>query len=373
MDINLSTSELRAALSRVQGITNGKSGTLPILSTVLLEAEQTPEGGRLTARAYDLELGLCSQHRCEVAKPGAVAVPAKALFEIAKALPDLTVRLKSAANNRVEITSGAASFKLAGQSAEDFPAMPAAKVDDYETVDREVLKGALEAVAFAMSSDETRYNLNGIFWDLTSDGVSLVATDGHRMSVYAMKDGKRYGLPEAGVIVSRKAVVELKRLLSEETQAPSELAFNENTLTFRRQGLTFTSRLVDGSFPAYRQVLPQESDKPVFVERSAMLDVLKRVLLMAQDASAAVSVSLEGGKMHLSARCAEVGEASDSLPVEYTGTDIKIALNGRYMQDMLLASEGAKMLLSITGDVDPVRMRPVGMDAHIYVLMPVRA
>lgn len=373
MNITIATHELKAALSRAQGITADKKGGMPILSTVLLEAEQTPEGGRLTVRAYDLELGLCSQHGCEVDKPGAVALPAKALFDIAKVLPDLTVRLKSAANNRVEVTSGAASFKLAGQSAEDFPAMPTPEAKAWQSVERETFREALEAVAFAMSSDETRYNLNGVLVDPTPDGVNLVATDGHRMALYALKDDRRYGLKDAGVIVSRKAVGELKKLLGEEIASPAELAFTDNTLTYRRQGLTYTARLVDGSFPAYRQVMPEETDKPVFADRGALLEVLRRVMLMAQDHAAAITVSLEGGRMQLSARHVEVGEAVDSLPVEYAGKEIKIALNGRYVQDMLTASSAPKMVLSITGDMEPVRMRPAGDEAHVYVLMPVRA
>jgi len=311
---------------------------------------------------------------CEIKKPGAVAVPAKSLYEIVKVLPDMTVRLKVAANNRVEITSGASSFKLAGLPAEDFPAMPTPEALSYGQVQRESFKEALDAVAFAMSSDETRYNLNGILVDPTVNGVNLVATDGHRMALYELKDDRRYGLKEGGgVILSRKAVSELRKLLGEETVAPAEMAFNDNSLSYRRQGLTFIARLIDGQFPAYGQVIPKESDKPVFASRPALSEVLKRVLLMAQDHASAVTVSLEEGKMTLSTRHAEVGEASDQLPVEYAGAAIKIALNGRYLQDMLAAAEGDKVLLSITGDTDPVRVRPVGNEAHVYVVMPVRA
>lgn len=374
MNITISTSELKAALSRAQGVANGKTGTLPILSSVLLDAEQTPEGGRLTVRAYDLELGLCSQHSCEIKDAGSVAVPAKALYDIAKALPGLTVKLKAGSNNRLEITSEGAAFKLAGQPAEDFPTMPAPEAKAYQQLDRQTLKLALDSVTFAMSSDESRYNLNGVFMDPTPDGLNLVATDGHRMALYSLVDDRRYGLKAGeGKIVGRKAVNELRKLLGEETSAPAELAFTENALTYRRAGLTFTARLVDGSFPAYQQVMPKEADKPAFASRSAMVEVLKRVLLMASDASSAVMVTLGEGRMTLTSRDVEIGEASDSLPVEYSGGEIKLALNGRYMQDMLAATEGDKVVLSITGDTDPVRVRPAGNPQHVYVLMPVRA
>lgn len=373
MNITIATNELKAALSRAQGITNGKSGTLPILSTVLLEAEQTPEGGRLTVRAYDLELGLCSHHACEIKEPGAVAVPAKALYEIAKALSEMTVKLKSTANNRLEITSGSSSFKLAGQNAADFPAMPAPEAQAYQQMERQPFKLALDSVMFAMSSDETRYNLNGVYAEATPCGLDLVATDGHRMALYKLDCDKHFGLkPNKGAIISRKAVTELRKLMAEETAAPAELAFAESGLTYRRQGLTFTARLVDGSFPAYGQVIPKESKTPVFASRGGLSEVLKRVLLMASDSHAAALVKLEDGKLTISARDAEMGEATDQLPVEYAGEAVEIALNGRYIVDMLAATDEAKMVLSVTGDSDPVIVRPAGNENHLYVLMPVR-
>jgi len=372
MDIQISTNELRAALARVQGVVADKKGTMPILSSVLLSADITPEGGRLTLRAYDLEIGLCSQHACEVKKDGAVAVPAKALFEIAKALPESSARIKTGANNRMELSSGAASFKLAGLSAEDFPAMPTPEAMVYETVDREALKDGLKCVAFAMSSDDTRYNLNGVLMKATPCGVDLAATDGHRLALCRLDNDKRYGLKEAGAIVPRKAVGELRKLLAEETAAPAEMAFNENTLSYRRMGLTYTARLVDGSFPNYAQVIPPESDKPAHVSRSALGEVLKRVLLVAGDSHQTALFQLEDGKLSLSARDADLGEATDSLKVQYAGDAIKLGLNGRYVQDVLSVLDEDKLVVSMVGDADPVVMRPAGKDNNLFVLMPVR-
>ena len=373
MDIQISTTELRSALARVQGVVADKKGTMPILSSALLEATITPEGGRLTVRAYDLEIGLCSLHPCEVKKEGAIALPAKSLFEIAKALPESTAHLKAGANNRMELSSGAASFKLAGMAATDFPSMPTPEGMDYETVDREVLKEGIKSVAFAMSSDDTRYTLNGVLMEATPCGVALVATDGHRLALCRLDNDKRYGLrDDKGAIVPRKAVNELRKLLSEETAAPAELAFNENTLAYRRAGLTYMARLVDGTFPNYQQVIPEESKTPAHVSRSALSEVLKRVLLLAGDMSQTVLFALDEGKLVLSSKDVDVGEATDSLNAKFPGVAVKLGLNGRYVQEALGALDTDDLILSVHSEMDPVVVRPAGHDNLTYVLMPVR-
>lgn len=373
MDIQISASELRTALTRTQGVTD-KKGSMPILSTVLLEASQTPEGGRLTVRAYDLEIGICSQHACEVKKEGAIAIPAKSLLDIAKALPENTARLKAGANNRMELTSGGAAFKLAGMAAEDFPAVPTPAAGAYEQVDCAAFLAVLESAAVCMSYDETRYNLNGVYFEATPDGVVMVGTDGHRMAVSHLNNDKRYGLPHdaAGVIVPRKAVQEISKLLAESVDTLSELAFTDNALTFRRPGVTYMSRLTDGQFPNYKQVIPEEGKKPVFAKRGALLEVLKRVMLMASDRSSSVSMELSTDKLVLASRDPECGEATDSVSVVYTGAPLTLALNGRYLMDSLGALNLDDVVLSITGDTDPIRVRAVGAEQCIYIQMPMR-
>lgn len=370
MDIQITTAELKLALSRAQGVAD-KKGAMPILSAVLLEAGVTPEGGRLTMRAYDLEIGLCSQHVCEVKKDGAVAVPAKALYDIAKALPHSTVRLKSAANNRLEITSGASSFKLAGLSAEDFPVMPQAQGEGYQQVERTAFREALDKVMFAMSSDDTRYNLNGVLAEASPDGVVLAATDGHRLSKFELRNDKLFGLKEGkGAIIPRKAVVELRKLLGEDHSTPAELAFTENTVSYRRQGLTYTARLVDGQFPNYQQVIPPLSEAPAKVAKAALQESLRRVLLVSD--GGIVTVELGENTLKLTARTPELGEASDSLAVEAPQSIIKLGLNGTYWLDMLSATSEDTLHLHASGETDPVVLTPATSNAHLYIQMPVR-
>lgn len=364
MDISISTAELRSALHRVQGIIQPK-GSMPILSCVHLEAENTPAGGRITVRATDLEIGSISSHPCEVKKEGALVISAKALHDVAKALPESTTRLKVGANNRLEVTSGAASFRLAGMAADDYPAITESKGLEYCPVDRHSLRAGLDRVVHAMSSDATRYNLNGVLFDFLEGGLSLVTTDGHRLSLTRLE--KFPAVKPTSIIVGRKAVTELRKLLAEDTSAPGEFAFNENSIAYKRAGLTFVARLVDGSFPDYTQVIPQAESAGVTVPRS-MVEVLRRVMLLSD---AAVTLELTATGLILSTRSAEVGEATDTVPVEYAGKPLTICLNGHYLMDVLGAVESSTVQMHVEDDMSPVLVKPAD-GSLIAVLMPMR-
>lgn len=368
MDILISTAELRSALHRVQGIVEAKN-SMPILACVHLSAEITPAGGRLTIKATDLEIGCMTSHPCEVKKAGTLAIQAKALHDVAKALPETSCRIKVAANNRAEITSGASSFRLAGLAADDYPALAEAKELEFYEFDRQALRDGLDRVVHAMSDDATRYNLNGVFFDFAKGGLSLVATDGHRLSACQLETFPQ--ALKAGVIVSRKAVNELRKLLSEETSAPGKIAANDNTVAYMRSGLIFTSRLVDGSFPDYTQVIPKYEADGVVVPRGAMIDLLKRVLLLASDHASAVNLELKESELTVTTRNPDVGDATDTLAVEYAGKPFAVTLNGRYLLDTLMASPSPKVQVQFDDDLSPILAKPVE-GSMMSVLMPMR-
>lgn len=368
MDILISSTELRSALHRVQGIVEAKN-SMPILACVHMEAEITPAGGRLTIKATDLEVSSISSHPCEVKKAGTLAIQAKALHDVAKALPEANARLKAGANNRLEITSGAASFRLAGLAADDYPAIAETKGLEYWPFDRQSLRGGLEQVLHAMSNDATRYNLNGVFFDFNEDGMDLVATDGHRLSTTRLD---KFPCPKTvGIIVGRKAVTELKDLLSEETSAPGEIAFNENSISYRRAGLTFVARLVDGQFPDYTQVVPRYADEGAIFQRGAMISLLKRVLLLASDKASAINMDLDVDKLTVSTRNPDLGEATETMAVTYTGKPFAITLNGSYLLDTLLANGGTEMRFQFADDMSPMVVKPID-GSMTSVLMPMR-
>src|SRR5437899_2207924 len=247
MELQIGIDECSRALCRAQGIVEKKS-TMPILASVLLEATQGEGGGRLRASAFDLEIGVTGTHPAEVHRPGAVALKHKELYDIVRTLPEKTCVLRREANNRVKITSGAAEFNIVGQPAEDYPPFPRAEKVQFVTVEPQELLEMIEKTQFAISADETRHNLNGVFFETGEGSVRMVATDGHRLSLVQRPLEGQFNL-KRGVIVPRKGLFELRRLLSEDQTGVCELGFTETSGVFRRGDVTMVMRLIDGTFP----------------------------------------------------------------------------------------------------------------------------
>jgi len=363
MDFQVSTSALSGALAQVADIAIEKS-SMPILACALLTAEQTPEGGRLTVSVYDLEIGMSTSHSCEIKKPGSIALPAKKLLEVIKALPSTVAHFKLGANNRMEITSGAATFRLAGQAPDDFPALP--EIGETEYMPTSFLQKALAKVAFAMSHDETRYSLNGVYLDLPAG--KAVATDGHRL---CMADLDTVDAP--AVILSKKAVLKLRKLLSGEGEVRGEFSVNEASLLYRRAGLRLVARLIDGKFPDYTQVMPSHANPPVKVNRTQLREALARVMLMAQDSASAVLLAFDGDTLTISTRNPETGDATDVVKTTAIEAALKINLNGHYLVDMLNATDAKMVELYLGDDMSPVVVAPENDKSHTYVLMPLRS
>jgi DNA polymerase-3 subunit beta len=370
MEFQISVDEFSKALYRAQGIVEKKS-TMPILSSVLIEAKKTPEGGRVSVSAYDLEVGVSGDHPAEVLKEGSVALQAKALYEIVRNLPENVVVLKKGANNRVELSSGTAEFKIVGQSAEEFPALP--KVDNTTFVPIEVttLLDMIEKTSFAISMDETRYNLNGVYFDPGQSTTKMVATDGHRLSLVERPISGKYGIKK-GVIIPRKGLMELRRLLLEDTAAPGELGFTENSGVFRRQGLVMVMRLIDGQFPDYGQVIPTESERQIVLPRARLLETLRRVALIASERSSAIKLEVTSNQLRVSSQNPDLGEAKEDLVIEYGGSPIKIGFNAKYIQEVLMVLEAEQIQLELSDELSPGVVRPVGDKTFVSVIMPMR-
>jgi DNA polymerase-3 subunit beta len=370
MEFQISVDELSKALYRAQGIVEKKS-TMPILSSVLIEAKKTPEGGRVTVSAYDLEVGVTGEHPAEVLKEGSVALHARSLYDIVKNLPENVVVLKKGANNRVEISSGTVEFKIVGQPADDFPALP--KVDNVPFVAVEVgtLLEMIEKTSFAISTDETRYNLNGVYFDPRESGTRMVATDGHRLTMIEKQLPGSFGL-KRGVIIPRKGLMELRRLLSEETAAPGELGFAENSGVFRRQGLVMVMRLIDGQFPDYEQVIPSDSGRALTLPRARFLETLRRIALISADRTSAVKLELSSNQLRVTSQNPDLGEAKEDLVLEYAGPAMKIGFNAKYLQDVLSAVDGDQVSLELADELSPGVVRPVSESGYVAVIMPMR-
>lgn len=364
MDITISTSELRTALSRMSGITVAK-GSLPLLSCVLLEATTTPAGGRLNVKATDLEISSSSIHAAEVKKEGSLAVPAKSLLDIVKSLPETTCRLRAAANNRLEVSSGASTFRLAGHAPDDFPALSDQVSKEFAKVP-DGFADVMEAVAYAMSTDETRYNLNGVFFDDRDEALTLVATDGHRLAMQRVVGFTAPGLAGKGVIVGGKAVQQLGKLISE---GGGELAFTPNTVEYRRTGLEFSARLIDGQFPDYTQVIPATESAPMKAGKDALSAAMHRVMLILSKGES-VNMDAVEGQLKLTARNPDMGDSSETLAVDFAGK-VEIALNGSYLLETLASLTGDTARLFFGDEVSPVVVMGDNENAKA-VLMPMR-
>jgi DNA polymerase III subunit beta len=374
MELKIGVAELAKALGRSQGIVEKKS-TMPILSHVLLEAKN---GTDLVVSATDLDLAVSSDHKCEVLREGAVAVSARHLYDIVKALPEQTVTLKRAQNNYLEVRSGPSEFRIVGLPAEDFPALPKFDKVPFADVEPAALLEMIERTFFAVSTDETRYNLNGVFFEPSGETLRLVATDGHRLSLSERPMGASFGL-KRGVILPKKGLAELKKLLGEATESGEEkpeakLGFVENSAIFRRPGVVLVMRLIEGLFPDYKQVIPKAGEKVVRLGRGRLLETLRRISLLSTDKAHAVKLELGKGSLKVLSQNPDLGEAKEEVPVDYAGEPLKIGFNARYLMEVLGVVKSADVVLELADDLSPGVMKG-GDEADAgftAVVMPMR-
>ena len=375
MELKIGVQELARALGRSQGIVEKKS-TMPILSHVLLEAKK----GQLVVSATDLDLAVSSEHdkNVEVLKEGALAVSARHLYDIVRALPEQQVTLKRAQNNYLEVRSGPSEFRIVGLPAEDFPALPRFEKVAFTDVDATLLLEMIERTFFAVSTDETRYNLNGVYFEPTAEALRLVATDGHRLSLAERPTSGTFGL-KRGVILPKKGLQELRKLLAEVAEAGEEkietkLGFVENSAIFRRPGVILSMRLIEGLFPDYRQVIPKAGEKVVRVGRDRLLETLRRVSLLSSDKAHAVKLELGKGTLRVMSQNPDLGEAKEEVPVDYAGEPLKIGFNARYLTDVLGVVRSKDVLLELADDLSPgvVKGGDEADQGFTAVVMPMR-
>lgn len=367
MELQIAVEELSKALYRAQGIVEKKS-TMPILVNVLLDAKP----GLLSVTAFDLEIGVTSEHRAEVLKEGRLAVSAKHLYDIVRTLPEPTVLLRRTENNYVEIICGASHFRIVAMPAEDFPALPAVEKVPFVSVRPKQLLGMIEMTSFAVSTDETRFNLNGVFFQPVATGVRMVATDGHRLALVERPVEGDFQL-KRGVIIPRKGIHELKRLLSEQGSEEAELGFAENSGVFRRPGLTLIMQLINGQFPEYEQVIPKESDRTLRLGRVRLLETLKRVSLLSQDQMHTVKLEVDDGVLRISSQNPDLGEAREEIILEHEAPGgLAIGFNARYLIDVLGVINTEDVQFELHDDLSPGVVHPADDPTYTAVVMPVR-
>lgn len=367
VELKIQVPDLVRALQRVQGIIQ-KKATMPILVNVLLRAD---EDGRLHVAATDLDTGLRASYPAEVKLAGTITVGAKALFDIVRSLPGETVRLKSLPNQWIELSAGKVQYRLVGMAADSYPSIPEFNDAEFFAIDARVFRDMIDRTIYAVSQDETRFNLTGVYCEAMAGGKGLrmVATDGHRLALVERPVDQAPPL-EHGVIIPRKGLLELRKLLEE--NAEGQLSLVENSAVFRQTDVTLTMRLVDGKFPDYQQVVPTSYARKLQVDRSSFLGALKRTSLLAPDKAQGVRLEIDKDVLFLSANNPDLGEAREELDIAYDGAPLTIGFNFRYLMDALQVIPDDQIQFELTDELSPGVLRGVGSEGSQSVIMPMR-
>jgi DNA polymerase-3 subunit beta len=373
MKLSIDKSDLLRGLGRIQAIVE-KRNSMPILANVLLTASGKAEAGKLELAATDLEVGVRGSHPARVAKPGAVTVSARKLYDIVRELPDEPIQLDASAQSYVELRCGRARFNLAGAAAEEYPTLPEFSPGHLVRLQAAVLSQMIERTMYAASLDETRYNLNGVYFEvMPSEGkLRMVATDGHRLALIDRTIGAQASGLASGVIIPRKGLAELKRLVDEEDADEVELGFEGNNGLARKGEVTLAMRLIEGEFPNYRQVIPKSSDRRLTLESEPFVRALRRVALLSAERSRAIKLEIGEGKIVISSSNPDLGEAQEELDVDFAGTPTTIGFNAKYLLDCLGALAAKEIQLAFRDGDKPVEVRPADDPDSLAVVMPMR-
>jgi DNA polymerase-3 subunit beta len=374
MKVRIGRDELLTGLQRVQGVVE-KRNTMPILSNILLEAKQ--DGVEIVAT--DLEIGVRGLYKGTVLSTGGVTISARKLFEIVKELPPGDIEMTATENNWTSIQAGKSQFKVVGLPSSEYPALPTIEREGLIPLSGEGLLELIRKTLFATGDNDARYILNGLLVTLVATdkktSLRLVGTDGHRLAVAEQEVGKpsNKGVPqEMKAIIPKKAAHEIRRLLEEGGDAEPLIGFSKNLMIFRKSGLLLTSRLMEGNYPNYQQVIPKESGKRISVSRGELESALRRVSVLAKDKASAVKISFSSGKMTLFSSSPDYGEATEELPAQYEGETLNTGFNARYLLDVFSVMDGETLSLQMETPLSPCLIQEPESPGFKCVVMPIK-
>jgi DNA polymerase III subunit beta len=369
MRVTIERSAFLKALTHVQSVVERRN-TIPILSNVLLQAGD----GQLKLTATDLDIEIVESVAAEVGQSGATTVPAHMLYDIVRKLPDgAQLELDQAGDGqRVAIFAGKSRFALQALPHEDFPDLAAGEFPNRFEIKATDLKGLIEKTRFAISTEETRYYLNGIYLHEVATGNMLraVATDGHRLAQaqIARPEGAK-GMP--GVIVPRKTVLEVVKLF-ETVDGTVEVALSASKIRFAAGDLVLTSKLIDGTFPDYERVIPRNNDKKLEIDTKTFASAVDRVSTISMEKGRAVKLQIGSGKLILTVNNPDSGSAEEELSCEYEADPIDIGFNSRYLMDVAGQVKSDQMTFQLADAGSPTIVRDPNDEQALYVLMPMR-
>lgn len=367
MKFTITREKLQEGLVAVAASVPSKT-TLPVLSNILVEA--TRDGLRLSGT--DLDIAVSTTIPASVDQEGAITLPARKLVEIVRELPSAAIRITSSGEQRVAIECGKSKFKLLGLPKEEFPAFPAVKFEGGWRVPSKDLHKLISHVAFAASTEESRPILNGVLWELKNDRMRMVATNGHRLARMDVPVAGGAG-QQADLIVPPKALDQIKRLFAADDEV--ELAKSDNHLGFRSSTTQVFTRLIEGPYPNYEQVIPRENDKLATADKTALISALRRMSIVASDQTHRIRMAFANASCKLSVQTPDLGEAQEELAVGYEGDPLEIGFNALYLLEVLKYMPTDEVRLTFKAPERAATCEPVGWDdpaSYLTLVMPLR-
>ena len=372
MKFKINRDHFSNGLAQVLNVVGSKT-TMPILSNVLIEAEKDV----ISLTTTNLDLGIRCRIKADVKESGSVTLPVKRLATIVRELPNLDVTVDSAPNHQVKITSGGSNFRIMGMGKEEFPPLPEFGEEKSFTVEQPELVAMLKSVAYAQSADETRYILNGVYFSFRDGKLSLVATDGRRLALIA-KEMEIPAESAGAIILPARTVNELLRMLDKGDKV--KIDFSERRCSFQigtnkdTSGLVDSiylySKVVEGNYPNFQQVIPKETHQRIKLERELLLQCIHRAALVTSEKANSVKLKLSSNLLEIMAQSPDFGEAHESMAINYSGPDLQAAFNPAFLMDPLISLTKDEVFLEVKDEVSPGVFKT--LDNFICVIMPVR-
>ncbi len=366
MEVRIDRDTFLDGVQKVQGIAETK-GAMPILSHLLLTTEQD----RISIQATDLEIGTKGYYLANVITAGGMTLNAKKLFDILRELPRQEVHLVKEDNHWVRVRCGKSKFRLPGMPPEDFPPFPEFSQDSLMEFSSKLLKEMIRKTFFAQSPDETRQVLNGLLLERENGKLKMVGTDGHRLAVVRRDLGDTSKGEKLSYLIPKKALAELMKLIEDE-EATFSFSAKNNHMAFMQGDQVIVSRRIDGKFPNYQQVIPSDNKLQVKINRDIFQQALKRVALLADEKSKMVRFDIQSGNITLTTDTTELGEAREEIAISYSGEDVSVGLNAKYVLDVLNVMDDEEVVLNLKDEKSSCLITSNADKDYQSIVMPMR-
>jgi DNA polymerase-3 subunit beta len=367
MRLTISREKLQEGLNAVTASIPVKT-TLPVLANILVET--TDRGIKLSGT--DLDIAVSTEIAADVEAPGAVTIPAKKLSEIARELPPAPVKIAAVGEQRITLECGRSRFKLLGLPRDEFPTFPSVRFDESWRIKSGDLQKLISHTSFAVSTEESRPIFNGVLWELRPDRMSMVATNGHRLAKMSVPVTSETA-PSNDLIVPPKALEQVRRLFPAEEEL--EIGRGENHIGFRSPFTAVYTRLIEGPYPNYEQVIPKDNDRIAVADKGALVSALKRMSVVASDQTHRIRLSFNAGMLKFSVQTPDLGEAQDELPIRFTGDQLDIGFNASYLLEILRYIPTDDVRMTLKAPESAATLEPEGWNdpsSYLCLVMPLR-